>query len=170
MQNGDPDPDVDSDSVSVSDSDSEGEEGGCGESGGVEEQVEGEMEEEGGGENIFGQRIAEEVAPVSDTSKIAAVSRAMVKKTRAKLKEAMATTTIVDIILDKAKCLDKETVLNELNISLSKCFPQLEGDKCTFIGSTFTRFGEKEPFKNHCIVLNTCATATTTTTNIEIES
>jgi len=35
-------------------------------------------------------------------------------------------------------------------------FPPLEGDKVTFIGSTFLRYGEPEPYRNHCIVLNTC--------------
>ena len=35
-------------------------------------------------------------------------------------------------------------------------FPQLEGDKVTFIGSTFMRYGEPEPYLNHCVVLNTC--------------
>jgi DNA polymerase elongation subunit (family B) len=40
---------------------------------------------------------------------------------------------------------------------LRKVFPKLEGDKCTFIGSTFMNFGENEPNFNHCIVLNTCS-------------
>ena len=34
--------------------------------------------------------------------------------------------------------------------------PELEGDKCTFIGSTFMRMGEKEQYLNHMIVLDTC--------------
>ena len=35
-------------------------------------------------------------------------------------------------------------------------FPPLEGDKVTFIGSTFLRYGESEPYLNHCIALDTC--------------
>lgn len=35
-------------------------------------------------------------------------------------------------------------------------FPPLEGDKVTFVGSTFMMYGEKEPYKNHCIVLGSC--------------
>ncbi len=62
--------------------------------------------------------------------------------------------TIVDILCDKK--FEREGKLNELNISLNANFPKLEGDKCTFIGSTFMNYGEQEPFKNHCIVLNTC--------------
>lgn len=63
--------------------------------------------------------------------------------------------TIVDILSDKK--FEREGKLNELNISLNAHFPKLEGDKCTFIGSTFMNYGEQEPFKNHCIVLNTCS-------------
>jgi DNA polymerase elongation subunit (family B) len=63
--------------------------------------------------------------------------------------------TIVDILCDKK--FEREGKLNELNISLNANFPRLEGDKCTFIGSTFMNYGEQEPFKNHCIVLNTCS-------------
>jgi DNA polymerase elongation subunit (family B) len=62
--------------------------------------------------------------------------------------------TIVDILCDKK--FEREGKLNELNESLRKVFPKLEGDKCTFIGSTFMNYGEPEPFMNHCIVLNTC--------------
>jgi DNA polymerase elongation subunit (family B) len=62
--------------------------------------------------------------------------------------------TIVDILCDKK--FEREGKLIELNESLKKVFPKLEGDKCTFIGSTFMNFGENEPNFNHCIVLNTC--------------
>jgi hypothetical protein len=62
--------------------------------------------------------------------------------------------TIVDILCDKT--YDHNKAMNDINMSLNKCFPLLEGDKITFIGSTFMRFGETEPYKNHCIVLNTC--------------
>ena len=63
--------------------------------------------------------------------------------------------TIVDILCDKK--FERDGKLNELNISLNANFPKLEGDKCTFIGSTFMNYGEQEPFMNHCIVLNTCS-------------
>ena len=63
--------------------------------------------------------------------------------------------TIVDILCDKK--FERDGKLSELNISLNSNFPKLEGDKCTFIGSTFMNYGEQEPFMNHCIVLNTCS-------------
>ena len=63
--------------------------------------------------------------------------------------------TIVDILCDKK--FEREGKLNELNESLRKIFPKLEGDKCTFIGSTFMKYGDTEPYFNHCIALNTCS-------------
>ena len=36
-------------------------------------------------------------------------------------------------------------------------YPAVEGDKVTFIGSTFMRMGEKEQYKNNMIVLNSCS-------------
>jgi DNA polymerase elongation subunit (family B) len=62
--------------------------------------------------------------------------------------------TIADILLDKK--FERDNKLNELNISLKSAFPKLEGDKVTFVGSTFMRYGESEPYLNHCAVLNTC--------------
>jgi DNA polymerase elongation subunit (family B) len=63
--------------------------------------------------------------------------------------------TIVDILCDKK--FEREGKLIELNDSLRKVFPKLEGDKCTFIGSTFMNYGNTDPYFNHCIVLNTCS-------------
>jgi DNA polymerase elongation subunit (family B) len=79
--------------------------------------------------------------------------------------------TVVDLLCDKT--LTREEKLTELNKSFSdkrreNNFPQLEGDKVTFIGSTFLKSGEKEPYLNHCIVLNTCGDVPVD--NCEIES
>ena len=63
--------------------------------------------------------------------------------------------TIVDILCDNK--FEREGKINELNISLNAAFPKLEGDKVTFIGSTFMNYGDKDPHTNHCIVLNTCS-------------
>lgn len=76
--------------------------------------------------------------------------------------------TIVDIMCDKK--FEREGKIIELIVSLSNNFPQLEGDKVTFIGSTFTRYGEKEPYLNHCIVLNHCDTLEGTVNLSEIET
>uniref|UniRef100_A0A6C0KQ87 DNA polymerase n=1 Tax=viral metagenome TaxID=1070528 RepID=A0A6C0KQ87_9ZZZZ len=62
--------------------------------------------------------------------------------------------TIVDIICDKK--FEREGKISELIRSLRNHFPPLEGDKVTFIGSTFINYGENDPYLNHCIVLNSC--------------
>jgi DNA polymerase elongation subunit (family B) len=64
-------------------------------------------------------------------------------------------TTIVDVLIDKK--MDRDSKLWEMNDSLDKIFPKLEGDKVTFIGSTFMNYGEPDIYLNHCIVLNTCS-------------
>jgi DNA polymerase elongation subunit (family B) len=63
---------------------------------------------------------------------------------------------IVDILCDFN--ISRENKLNELVrlFGIRNLFPQLEGDKVTFIGSTFLRYGETEPYLNHCMVLNSC--------------
>ena len=48
---------------------------------------------------------------------------------------------------------EKIALTNEV---MTLLFPRLEGDKVTFIGSTFMKYGEPEPYLNHCLVLNTC--------------
>jgi DNA polymerase elongation subunit (family B) len=62
--------------------------------------------------------------------------------------------TIVDIMCDKK--FDRDGKISELIRSLRNHFPALEGDKVTFIGSTFLKYGEQDPYLNHCIVLNSC--------------
>lgn len=62
--------------------------------------------------------------------------------------------TIIDIMCDKT--FEREGKITELIKSLSQNFPSLEGDKVTFIGSTFMNYRDKEPYLNHCIVLNSC--------------
>ena len=75
------------------------------------------------------------------------------------------TATIIDILCDKK--FEREGKLKELNETLCKVFPKLEGDKVTFIGSTFMNYGNQEPHFNHCIVLNTCSNLPQENTVIE---
>ena len=80
--------------------------------------------------------------------------------------------TIVDLICDKK--FPRESKIEEIDNTLtpkenvkSNIFPKLEGDKVTFIGSTFMNYGDTEPYMNHCIVLNTCSNLPTENTIIE---
>jgi DNA polymerase elongation subunit (family B) len=65
-----------------------------------------------------------------------------------------AAATIIDILCDKTT--SRELRIVELTISFKRYFPDLKGDPVTFIGSTFLRYGETEPYLNHCVVLNEC--------------
>ena len=73
--------------------------------------------------------------------------------------------TIIDIICDPK--FEREGKINELILSLRSCFPPLEGDKVTFIGSTFLNYGEADPYLNHCIVLNSCDSLSAPNSQIE---
>jgi DNA polymerase elongation subunit (family B) len=78
-----------------------------------------------------------------DTSKTTTTSK---KKTPKK--------TVIDLLL--ANDLNRDDKIQKLTASMGKSFPKLEGDKVTFIGSTFLRYGEKMPYRNHCVVLGSC--------------
>jgi len=62
--------------------------------------------------------------------------------------------TILDL-LNNPK-FDRGDKLDILDKTFIQGFPSIKGDKVTFIGSTFMRLGENEPYFNHCIALDTC--------------
>ena len=74
-----------------------------------------------------------------------------IKKTT---KKATSPDKITDILFNND--LKRDEKIQILNDVLTRLFPRLEGDKVTFIGSTFLRYGEQEPYMNHCVVLGSC--------------
>ena len=68
--------------------------------------------------------------------------------------KATTTHTIGAILCDKR--FKRETLVEKINIQLCKYFNKLQGDKVTFIGSSFMTYGQSEPYLNHCIALNSC--------------
>jgi len=62
--------------------------------------------------------------------------------------------TIIDVLFESE--YDRDDKIQITNNILTRLFPRLEGDKVTFIGSTFMRYGEPETYLNHCIVLGSC--------------
>lgn len=63
--------------------------------------------------------------------------------------------TLIDVLL--SHLYDRDEKIQIVNDTFIRAgFPPLEGDKVTFIGSTFMRYGESEPYLNHCVVLDTC--------------
>lgn len=63
--------------------------------------------------------------------------------------------TIIEILNDYDG-KERDNKVNIINEILTTIFPPLEGDKVTFIGSTFLHYGDSEPYLNHCLVLGTC--------------
>ena len=63
--------------------------------------------------------------------------------------------TVLDILLHEEFTRDEKIqyinkIFKETN------FPKIKGDEATFIGSTFLKYGEKEPYLNHCLVVGSC--------------
>ena len=61
---------------------------------------------------------------------------------------------ILDLLTDNDA--NRDTKIVELTRTMTNTFPKLQGDKVTFIGSTFLRSGDSKPYLNHCVVLDTC--------------
>ena len=66
----------------------------------------------------------------------------------------------------------RETKISIVSDTLGSIFPKVEGDKVTFIGSTFVKYGKNgnQPYLNNCIVLNTCDNLHDEVPNSEIET
>ena len=73
-------------------------------------------------------------------------------------KKVIQTAHLMDILKDVK--LETKVKTCSLLQGLNSCFPNLEGDYVTFIGSTFVTYGQEQSHYNHCICLNE-------TTNIE---
>jgi DNA polymerase elongation subunit (family B) len=66
----------------------------------------------------------------------------------------------------------REERIKIVSDTLGSIFPKVEGDKVTFIGSTFVKYGQNgnRPYLNNCIALDTCDTLHDEVPNSEIES
>lgn len=76
------------------------------------------------------------------------------KKTQFKKKKqdsAISSATITDILTNSSMTM--QVKIGHLMQALDDCFPQIEGDHVTMIGSTFVDYGNEEPVLNHCICL-----------------
>ena len=66
----------------------------------------------------------------------------------------------------------REERIKIVSDTLGSVFPKVEGDKVTFIGSTFVKYGQNgnRPYLNNCVVLDTCDNLHDEVPNSEIES
>lgn len=63
--------------------------------------------------------------------------------------------TIANLILNAE--VERDQKVQYIDQALTESFPPLEGDPVTMIGSTFVKYGSAEPYLNHCVVLDGCA-------------
>jgi DNA polymerase elongation subunit (family B) len=93
-------------------------------------------------------------------------------KKPSKAKKETSYNNIVDLLLYGSNDgkIERNELIDKVNASLCSVFPKLEGDKVTFIGSTFLEYGKKEPYLNHCVVLDTCQSPDDLSEKWEIES
>ena len=80
------------------------------------------------------------------------------EETNKKDKKVDVKLTIIDLLQSDLYARDKKIeVIDNCLTSLFKTIKvNLKGDEVTFIGSTFMKYGEKEPYLNHCLVLGGC--------------
>lgn len=62
--------------------------------------------------------------------------------------------TIIDLLVSDK--YNRDAKITRIDETLTRLFPALKGDEVTFIGSTFMRYGEAEPYLNHCLVVGSC--------------
>lgn len=98
------------------------------------------------------------------------------KATNAAKQPPVQKETVIHLITSPLDKMDRETKINKLTLSFQakieydELFPPVEGDKVTFIGSTFLTYGEKRPYLNHCVVLDTCNSLKDEVANSEIQT
>ena len=62
--------------------------------------------------------------------------------------------TIIDLLISDK--YNRDAKITRVDEALTQLFPPLKGDEVTFIGSTFMKYGESEPYLNHCFVVGSC--------------
>lgn len=96
----------------------------------------------------------EEDEEISNTDDESNDDIAPVAKTLSGRKKQVIQIKIMDVI--QSDNYDRDEKIRQLDELLTTAFPPLEGDPVTMIGSTFVRYGEAEPYLNHCITLGGC--------------
>ena len=119
-------------------------------------------------ETLFERMSAREQEPVDPDSDnedcdFVPQSNPAIKKSQQKSQSKSKPTVFLYDFLQKSEPTREQKILmvNKLMTPTpfsmpDDLFPKVEGDKVTFIGSTFVTYGVDSPYLNNCIVLNTC--------------
>ena len=104
---------------------------------------------------------------VSSNSSVKRINTTNTKSKSKPTKKKTNTKTLENILSQNKNDVSREVKIINLVDVLGKYLPPVEGDKVTFIGSTFLTYGEKKPYYNHCVVLDTCDDLGIENTDIE---
>jgi DNA polymerase elongation subunit (family B) len=99
------------------------------------------------GDNGISMNIVEEVSTTKSYANKMGLQQAQQKAIDKEI-------TVLKLL--ESSAMTREMKITHLNTALSSVFPEVEGDKVTFIGSTFLRMGEERPYLNHCLTVDTC--------------
>jgi DNA polymerase elongation subunit (family B) len=121
------------------------------------EKIRGEMDAEANGGDDAEDDEAGDAEDGRSVYTTATAQPAWAKKPATKADTSASSACSIPEML-RSSALDRETKINHMNDALMAVFPPVEGDKVTFIGSTFLRYGEDRPYLNHCLALGTCDT------------
>jgi len=118
---------------------------------------------------IEARGLADDDAAPDDADNDDDDAEVVVKKPKAKSKantkpKKSSTTFLYDFLSKVETTRDQKIAMT--NKLMTGLFQKVEGDKVTFIGSTFLTYGSESPYLNHCVVLNTCDPVP----NVEIQS
>jgi DNA polymerase elongation subunit (family B) len=91
---------------------------------------------------------------VEEVKKPSASASAKTMRTTTTASSADKNMTVLQLL--QSSTHTREVKITHLNSALSSVFPEVEGDKVTFIGSTFLKSGEERPYLNHCLTIDTC--------------
>jgi DNA polymerase elongation subunit (family B) len=110
--------------------------------------------------HVASENASDEIEQVGDDGSVDEETAAFHRNS--KMTKKRKDEKIIDILMNTTsikedpKFITRDEKIQVTNEVLTRLFPRLEGDKVTFIGSTFLRYGELEPYLNHCVVLGSC--------------
>ena len=112
-------------------------------------------DEDGDGENDGDNGISMNIVEEISTTKSYA-NKMLQQHTQQAQQSQQAVDKEITVLNLLQSVMSREMKITHLNTALSSVFPEVEGDKVTFIGSTFLRMGEERPYLNHCLTVDSC--------------
>jgi DNA polymerase elongation subunit (family B) len=150
--------------------------GGGNDSGGDDDDDDSDDDGNGVGDNVRGGDVGDGDEEIYNAHH-PGPSSSLSAKTKTGNGGASASTATADLSVKLVTLLNnpkhtREEKIKIVSDTLGSIFPKVEGDKVTFIGSTFVKYGQNNnrPYLNHCIALDTCDNIRDEVPNSEIES